>query len=286
MYLPDYFNWGSQTYVMGVLNVTPDSFSGDGLLPDNNLINRAIYMALDFVENGANLIDIGGESTRPGSNPVAIEEELQRVIPVVETLSSKITIPISVDTTKSEVANAALHAGASIINDVSGLHHDKKMAETVSQHNASLIIMHNTSKHHKIVTRPTLGSRYKASNYNNLIEQIIDSLNESLNIAVRNNVLKDNIIIDPGLGFGKSVEQDCQIINQLNKFKKLRCPILIGPSRKSFIGYTLDLTTKDRLEGTASAVSIGIANGADIIRVHDVKSMSRVAKMSDAIIRR
>ena len=285
MYLPDYFRWGTQTYVMGVINVTPDSFSGDGILDSSNIINDAVSTALSFVNNGAHLIDVGGESTRPGNKPTKTTDELDRVIPVIEALSSCVSVPISIDTTKSDVANAALSAGATIVNDVSGLKYDKKMAGVVSEHNAALVIMHNNSIHQDVETNLSLGNRYKHNSNHNLFQQMIVSLNKSLSIALKSKVQKQNIIIDPGIGFGKSVEQDCQLINQLQKLKPLNYPLLIGPSRKSFIGYTLDLPVEDRLEGTAASISVGISNGADIIRVHDVKYMSRIAKMTDAIVR-
>ena len=285
MYLPNHFVWGTQTYLMGVINVTPDSFSGDGLGQKNELVTRALELATKFVEAGAHVIDVGGESTRPGNRPITVGEELDRVVPVVQALAENFSIPISVDTSKSIVADAALTAGASIVNDIWGLRQDIELANIISKHGSAVILMHNSSQSLDTESNEMLGSRYKSTLYDNFMPSIKSDLEMSVSIARNANIDRANIIIDPGIGFGKSVSQNIRIINELNYFTKIGYPILIGPSRKSFIGYTLNLPVEERLEGTAAAISVGITRGADMVRVHDVKPLSRVVRMTDSFVR-
>lgn len=280
------FQWGSQTYVMGIINATPDSFSGDGLIQSEDWVQQAVEQGIGFVEAGAHILDVGGESTRPGADPVEADAELQRVIPVIEALSQAVDVPISIDTYKAVVAEAALDAGAHMVNDVWGLRLDANLAAFCAERNVPLILMHNRSNPRNAVQEAKLGGRYIGTKYNNLLQDVVDELKISIKLAHAAGITDDKIIIDPGIGFGKTVEQNLALLDQLDFFKSLGYPILLGPSNKSFIGYTLDLPPDDRLEGTAATISIGIDRGADIIRVHQVKAMSRIAKMTDAIIRR
>ena len=279
--------WGTRTFVMGVLNVTPDSFSGDGLMSGANAAAAALAQARQFVEAGAELLDVGGESTRPGAQPVSAEEEIRRVVPVIRALvDAKLNAIISVDTCKASVAQAALAAGAQWINDVWGLRGDAGMAETAAHAKAPVVLMHNRSKPADAELQQRLGGRYTGVKYNHLIEDVKTELLESVALAHTAGIADDHIILDPGIGFGKTVEQNLELIDRLGELCALGYPVLLGPSRKSFIGYTLNLPPDQRLEGTAAAVAIGIARGADIVRVHDVATMVRVARMSDAIVRR
>ncbi|MEW6003183.1 MAG: dihydropteroate synthase [Nitrospirota bacterium] len=267
-------DFSKKTYIMGVLNVTPDSFSDGGLYFDKS---AAIERAIQIVEEGADIIDIGGESTRPGSEPVSIEEEMNRVIPVIEALSKEIKISLSIDTYKSEVAKKALDAGASIVNDISGLRFDPKMPEIVSEYGVPLVIMHIKGKPKDMQQNPV---------YEALIPEIMDYLRYSIRLAVRAGIPEQRIIIDPGIGFGKTFEQNLEIINNLHEFTLLEKPILIGPSRKAFIGKILgDAPVAERLEGTAAAVAVSVMNGADMVRVHDIKEILKVIKVVDAIKR-
>ena len=279
------FNWGKKTYVMGILNVTPDSFSGDGVLQRDDVVATAVAQAQQFAADGADIIDIGGESTRPGSTPVTEAEELARVIPVVEAVKSAVSLPISIDTYRSTVAEAALQAGANWVNDVWGLRMDPRLAQVVAQANCPVVLMHNRSKPKDVAQEERLGGRYVGVAYDDLIADIKRELSESVELALKAGVKEASIILDPGVGFGKTVPQNLQIVNQLDQFKTMGFPILLGTSRKSFIGYTLDLPPEERLEGTAATVAIGIDRGADIVRVHDVKQIVRLVKMTDAIIR-
>lgn len=278
--------WGLRTYVMGIINVTPDSFSGDGLLVAGKGPEAAAIQAQQFVEDGADIIDVGGESTRPGSVPVTAEEELARVLPVIEAVRQAVTVPISVDTYRAAVAEAALVVGADWVNDVWGLRMEPKLATVIAQAGCPVVIMHNRSKPKDVWQEKRLGGRYVGVAYDDLMADIRRELEESIEIARKAGVLDEQIIIDPGIGFGKTISQNLQLLRELHRLKEMGFPILIGPSRKSFIGYTLDLPPADRLEGTAATVAIGIAQGADIIRVHDVKAMVRVARMTDKIVRR
>lgn len=280
------FRWGSQTYIMGIINVTPDSFSGDGLMHRTDWVKLAVAQGVRFAQEGAHLLDIGGESTRPGAEPVDTETELQRVLPVIAQLSREVDLPISIDTYKAEVAAAALDAGAHLVNDVWGLRMDAAMADLCAHRNVPVIIMHNRSKPRNAVQEARLGGRYVGTHYDDLLGDIARELQESIQLAKAAGVPDEHIIIDPGIGFGKTVEQNLTLLNHLDSFKALGYPILLGSSNKSFIGYTLNLPPDERVEGTAATVAIGIARGADMVRVHQVKEMSRVARMADAIIRR
>jgi dihydropteroate synthase len=279
------FKWGERTYIMGILNVTPDSFSGDGLLNRADMMAAAAAQAQDFVEAGADIIDIGGESTRPGSNPITPAEELARVLPVIEAVRERVAVPLSIDTYRAEVAEAALAAGANWVNDVWGLRMDPDMPNVIAQAGCQVVIMHNRSQPKNVAQAERLGGRYVGIDYTNLIADVIYELHESIDLALSHGIGKEQIIIDPGIGFGKTVEQNLQLVAELHHFKSLGYPILLGTSRKSFIGYTLDLPPAERLEGTAATVVIGIERGADIIRVHDVRAMARVARMTDRLVR-
>ncbi len=259
----------SRSFIMGILNVTPDSFSDGG-----KYLNRSIAVehALQMIEDGADFIDVGGESTRPGSESVSVEEELNRVIPIIEELVNKTTIPISIDTTKSEVAEKALQCGAVIVNDISSFHFDNRMPSIVSKYNASVILMHTKDKPKTMQQNPE---------YKDLIPEIKSYLSEAIKISIENGI--EQIIIDPGIGFGKKLEHNIEIFKRLKEFQDFGFPVLVGPSRKSFIGTILDLPVAERLEGTAAAVAVSIMNGANIIRVHDVKEMKRVAKIVDSL---
>lgn len=276
------FDWGDRTYIMGVVNVTPDSFSGDGLGDD---VEAALAQAERMIEEGADLIDVGGESTRPGSEPISAEEELGRVVPVIEALAQRVDIPISIDTYRAEVAEEALAAGAHLVNDVWGLRMEPQIAEVSARHQVPLVLMHNRSRPKDAAQTARLGGRYLGVEYEDLMADVIRELRDSISLAVEAGVEREKIIVDPGIGFGKTVEQNLQLMANLAEVKVLGRPILLGPSRKSFIGYTLDLPLDERVEGTAAAVAVGIANGADIVRVHDVKEMVRVARMTDAMVR-
>ncbi len=295
------FAWGSQTYVMGIINATPDSFSGDGLvggaaqgLDTLRYPNRGgeawVYAAIEqgrrFVAEGAHILDVGGESTRPGSQPVDAAEEMRRVIPVIEGLAVAVDAPISIDTSKAAVAAAALTAGASIVNDVWGLRLDPPIAQAAAQAGATVILMHNRSQREHVDIDPSLGGRYVGTAYGDLLGDIAAELQISIDLAQRAGIPPDHIILDPGIGFGKTVAQNLELLDRLGELHRLGYPLLAGPSRKSFIGYTLDLPPDQRVEGTAATVAIAIARGADIVRVHDVLAMARVAKMADAIVRR
>jgi dihydropteroate synthase len=268
---------------MGILNLTSDSFSGDGLLGD---VDKAVARAREFVSQGADVIDVGGESTRPGSEPLPADEEMRRVLPTLERLVGEIDVPISIDTYKAEVAEEALSAGASMVNDVWGLRMDPGMAALVAKWQVPVIIMHNRSRPKDAIQTERLGGRYLGVEYRDLMADIIRELRESIRLALKAGVDRDQIIVDPGIGFGKTVEQNLELLSNLAELKVLGHPILVGPSRKSFIGYTLDLPPEERFEGTAAVVALAIAGGADVVRVHDVKEMARVARMTDAVVRR
>ncbi len=271
--------------MMGVINATPDSFSGDGLDLDDDPVHAAVELGRQFVADGAHLLDVGGESTRPGAAPVAAELELRRVKPVIQSLAAAVDVPISVDTSKASVAEAALAAGASIVNDVWGLKRDGALADVVSAHGAALILMHNRNRSAEASGDGRLAGRYVESEYDELLADVRSELEDSIALAHDAGIADEKIILDPGIGFVKTVEQNRLLLNELGHFKELGYPLLIGPSRKSFIGYTLDLPPDDRLEGTAAAVAVGITRGADMVRVHDVRTMARVAHMTDALVR-
>lgn len=279
------FSWGSRTYVMGILNVTPDSFSGDGLTADDRTLETAVEQARHFVAAGADILDVGGESTRPGARVITAEEELTRVLPVVRALVSELDVLVSIDTYKAEVAAAALDAGARLVNDVWGLRADLALAPLIAERQVPVILMHNRSNPANTELREKLGGRYVGVEYENLVEDVKRELLESVAIAHKAGVKDENIILDPGIGFGKTVEQNLELLNRCGEIRELGYPLLVGPSRKSFIGYTLDLPPDQRVEGTAAAVAVAIGRGADLVRVHDVKQLARVVKMTDAIVR-
>ena len=263
--------FGTRTFVMGVLNVTPDSFSGDGLGSD---VNTALSRASRFIEEGVDIIDVGGESTRPlgiyeGVQEIQEEEEIRRVIPVIDAIKSRTNVLISVDTYKANVALAAVNAGASIVNDIWGMQRDPDMTSVISSTGCSVVLMHNTSN----------------PDYSDVVQDTIFTLSEMVDRAVRSGVNKESILIDPGIGFGKTVKQNLEILRRLDEYKTIGRPLLVGTSRKSTIGNVLDLPVDERLEGTAATVALAIAKGVDIVRVHDVKEMIRVSRMSDAIVR-
>ena len=258
--------WGDRTYVMGVINVTPDSFSGDGLGGD---VQAAVEQALQFEAEGADFLDIGAESTRPGHHSISETEEMERLLPSLEAVAVCVSIPISVDTWKSGVARAALNAGASIVNDVWGLQADPDMAEMVAGHGAGLIVMHNQRGHH----------------YDNLLEDITRGLRKSVDSALGAGVPRENLIVDPGIGFGKTADQNIEVLRNLRRLRELELPVLVGTSRKSTIGRLLGLPPDQRIEGTAASVALAIAGGADVVRVHDVQAMTRVCRVTDAIVR-
>ena len=265
------FDWGSRTFVMGVVNVTPDSFSGDGL---GSNVDAAVELASSFEEQGADIIDVGGESTRPpsvyeGAEPVSAETELSRVLPAIKAMKKAIEIPISVDTSKARVASEAIDAGASMINDVWALQRDPDITRTAAEAGVPVVLMHNQD----------------GTEYRDVVPDVIESLRRAVDLAVKAGIDRHNVIVDPGIGFGKTAEQNLEIMRRLPEFAALGRPLLVGMSRKSTIGYVLDLPADDRLEGTAATVALSIAGGADIVRVHDVKEMARVARMSDAIVR-
>jgi len=278
--------WGSRTFVMGIINVTPDSFSGDGLLSNENVLDSAIHQAQKFLEAGADLLDIGGESTRPGSQAVSEQEEIERVIPIVKRIARNFpNALISVDTYKSGVARQALQAGAHWLNDVWGFKADPEMAAVAAEFQVPVVLMHNRLAPSSAQVETRLGGRYIGTDYADLIADISNELLESVSIAHQHGIPDERIILDPGIGFGKTVAQNLELIDRLDEIRALGYPLLVGPSRKSFIGYTLDLPPEERLEGTAAAVSLCIDRGADIIRVHDVAAMVRVTRMTDAIVR-
>lgn len=272
------FYWGTRTYIMGVLNVSPDSFSGDGVVD----VEEAVARGEGLAGEGADIIDIGGESTRPNAAPISTEEEIRRVIPVVERLARGVSVPLSVDTYKLEVAREALAAGASMINDIWGLKREPQLARLVAQEGVPIALMSNQ----------------RGSKCRDIISAVRSDLERAMGEALNAGVPTANIMIDPGVGFGKTQEQNLEVLRRLDELRALGRPILLGSSRKSFIGWVLDLSPEQRsgdvsfvapvdrrLEGTAATIAIGIAKGADIIRVHDVKEMARVCRMSDAIVR-
>lgn len=259
--------FGKRTFIMGILNVTPDSFSDGGRFFD---LDRALEQARLMEAEGADIIDLGGESTRPGHRPVSEGEELERVLPVLRALRPRTDLPISIDTSKAAVARAALESGADMVNDVTGLYGDPRLAEVAAAYGVPVVIMHDGP----VAAGP------------GLMDEIIRRLSQSLELAQAAGVGPEKVIVDPGIGFGKDLAGNLQIIRELGRLTAMGRPILLGPSRKSFIGRALGLDIGDRLEGTAASVAAGIIKGADIVRVHDIKAMVRVARMTDAIMGR
>jgi dihydropteroate synthase len=262
---PYQLDFSRKTYVMGILNVTPDSFSDGGR---HNTLAKAVDHAARMVAEGADIIDIGGESTRPGAVPVPLEEELERVIPVVEALAARFELPLSIDTYKARVAKEAIEKGAHIINDVWGAKADDEMALVAAETGAPIILMHN---------------RHQAT-YRHLLREMINDLYESILRVRQAGVSEDKIILDPGIGFGKTYEHNLEVMRHLDVFASLGYPLLLGPSRKSMIGNALDLPVEERLEGTMAAVCLGITKGCDIVRVHDVKEHVRAVRMMDTLL--
>jgi len=278
--------WGARTYVMGVLNLTPDSFSGDGLLSTRNPIRAGRQQAKQFVEDGADILDLGAESSRPGAISISVEEELERLLPILDALREEHRdVIMSVDTNKSEVAEEVLEHGADWINDIWGLKRNPLLAQVAAKYHAPMILMHNRQEFGKVEKSEQLGGHYVDTHYQDVVEEVKAELLESVQLALKAGIPQEHIILDPGIGFGKNVEQNLELMRRLDEIKTLGYPLLIGPSRKSFIGYTLNLPPDQRVEGTAAAVAISITRGVDIVRVHDVKEMVRVARMADAIVR-
>ena len=258
--------WGLRTYVMGIINLTPDSFSGDGLAAD---VDSAVALALKMEGDGADIIDIGAESSRPGASPVSAAEELERLMPGLEAVCAAVKIPVSVDTYKASVAASAIDAGASIINDVWGFLADDEMARVAADAGVPVVLMHNQ----------------REARYHDLVPDVIEGLNRSVSVATGAGVDEGNIVVDPGIGFGKTADHNLELLRRLPEIKEMGFPMLLGVSRKSTIGRLLNLPEDDRVEGTAAAVSLSIVGGADIVRVHDVKQMVRVVRMTDAVVR-
>jgi dihydropteroate synthase len=261
------FEWGSRTYVMGIVNVTPDSFSGDGLGADRD---AAVAQGLRMVEEGADLLDVGGESTRPGHVPISATEEIARTEEVVRRLSKESGVPVSIDTYKIDVAEAAVAAGATIVNDVWGLARTPVLAELAARHDCALVVMHNQD-----------GTEYSGD----VIAEVKRFLGASVDEAVAAGVPRERILIDPGIGFGKTADQNWEVMRRLEELRQLGQPVLVGTSRKSFIGKLLDLPVTDRMEGTAATVTAAILRGADVVRVHDVREMVRVVRVADRMSR-
>ena len=260
---------GKRTYLMGILNVTPDSFSDGG---DHNDIERAVAFALEMISEGADIIDVGGESTRPGSAEVGLEEEIKRVVPVIRALAAHpdIHVPISVDTYKAEVARQALEAGAHIVNDVWGLQREPEIAKVAASYGAPVVAMHNQ-----------IGTLYEKD----MVAAMFDFFEETIRIAAEAGIPKENLILDPGIGFGKTSEQNIELMGRLTELHALGYPILLGTSRKSMIGKILDLPPKERVEGTLATGVLGVAQGVEILRVHDIKAHDRAIRVTDAIVR-
>ena len=267
-----WLNFPSKSLIMGILNVTPDSFSDGG-----QFINAqaAADHALKMINDGVDIIDIGGESTRPGAKPVPLKEELKRIKPVIKAIRQQTDCLISIDTYKASVAEVALDLGADIINDISSLSHDKKMAKLVSNRKVPVILMHMQGSPQNMQLAPS---------YNNLIDDLISFFNNKIEIAYKAGILNNMIILDPGIGFGKHVEDNFEIIRELKQIKAMGYPILLGPSRKSFIGEALQLPVEDRLEGTMASIAVGIINGANIVRVHDVLETKRTILIVEKIM--
>ncbi|HOG77410.1 MAG: dihydropteroate synthase [Anaerolineaceae bacterium] len=277
-------NLGNQTYIMGILNLTADSFSGDGLLQQGKPLQAALAQAHRFAADGAHILDLGAESTRPGASPVSAQQELERLLPVLCALREELPdIILSVDTYKAAVAKEALRAGAHIINDVWGLRADPQMGAVVAAGGACLVLMHNRSNPQNAAIDVSLGGRYVEISYGDVTAEVAEGLLQSARIAQEAGISDEQLILDPGIGFGKTTAQNLRLLKELDRLKALGFPLLLGISRKSFIGYTLNLPPEDRLEGSLAANAYGILHGADILRVHDVRETVRLARMLDAI---
>jgi dihydropteroate synthase len=257
------FSWGSRVYLMGIVNVTPDSFSGDGVMDPG----AAVEQGLRMVAEGADLLDVGGESSRPGFQPVTAEVELERALPVVRRLATEAGVPVSIDTWKLPVAEAAVAAGATLINDIWGLQRTPRLADLAAREGLGLVVMHNQD----------------GTEYGDLMPELLASLRRSIAVAEAAGVPAERVIVDPGIGFGKTPEQNLVVLRRLAQLDALDRPLLVGTSRKSFLGRILDLPVDDRLEGTAASVAVAILRGADIVRVHDVRAMARVVRVTEML---
>ena len=260
--------------------------SSESALDERTFISKTLEQAQQFVEAGCDILDVGGESTRPGAQTVGVEEEMKRILPIIRALTSEFQLPISIDTYRAAVAEAAFQAGACMLNDVWGLKADPEIAGVAAKADVPVILMHNRSSWVQSEVKERLGGRYVGVPYENLLEDVKRELMESVEIAHRAEIQDEKIILDPGIGFGKTVEQNLELLNRVDEIRSLGYPVLIGASRKSFIGYTLDVPPDQRVEGTAAAVAVSIVRGADIVRVHDVAYMQRVVHMTDAIVRK
>lgn len=270
--------------IMGIINITPDSFSGDGLFRDEAYVTHALRQAEEMLADGADILDIGGESSRPGCVPVPSKEEIARVIPVINAIRGRFPkAVIGVDTVKADVAERALDAGATIINDISALQGDPRMGEVAARLGVKIVLMHNRAVAENVIYDEKKGAHYDVPAYENVVEDVRRDLEERVKEALEAGIKKDSIILDPGIGFGKTPQQNLELIAKLGRLKELGFPVLVGPSRKSFIGHVLDVSVEERLEGTAAGVVAAVLQGVDIVRVHDVKFMARVAKMAAAL---
>lgn len=262
---------GKRAHIMGIVNVTPDSFSDGGMFFDREY---AVGHALRMESQGADMIDVGGESTRPGAKPVSVKEECRRVIPVIKALAKRLRVPVSVDTSKSEVARRALDAGAVIINDVTGLKRDRRIAKLAAGYKAAVVLMH---------MKGTPRTMQKDPRYGDLMAEVMAGLRQSIKVATDAGISDDRIVVDPGIGFGKNAGHNLEILKRLPELRSLGYPVMVGPSRKSFIGKITGATESGRAFGTAAAVAIAVANGADIVRVHDVREMRQVVQITEAV---
>lgn len=262
-----------RTHLMGILNITPDSFSDGGRFVDPD---KALSHAIRMAEDGADIIDVGGESSRPGAEPVSIEEEVKRVVPIIEKLAAMISTPISIDTYRAEVARRALDAGAAMVNDISALRMDEGMLSLIAERKVPVVLMHMQGTPRDMQENPQ---------YQSVVGEICTFLRERIQLCLGAGITSERIVIDPGIGFGKTVDHNLEIMKHLSEFKSLGYPLLIGTSRKSFVGKVLGLPTEERLEGTAATVAYAVTQGADVVRVHDVKEMVRVVRMADSIMR-
>jgi len=264
------FRWGSRTFLMGILNVTPDSFSGDGLLAAGDSVAAAVALAAEMIAAGADMLDIGGESTRPGHGPVSEADEIERIVPVVEAVRASFpAIPLSIDTTKPAVAQAALEAGANLINDVWGVAEDDALIRVAAEHGVPIVLMHNRAE----------------ARYTTLLPEILADLQRAIERALRAGVAWESILVDPGFGFGKTAEHNLALLRELASLRLLGRPIVLGTSRKSTLGKVLDLPAQQRVEATVATTVLGIAAGVDMVRVHDVRPNARAARMTDAVVR-
>lgn len=284
--------WKNRCAVMGIVNVTPDSFSSDGLSTmseaskDKELVDKALAQAEGFIADGAEILDIGGESTRPGGAPVPAEEELDRVVPVVAAIAERFPdTMISVDTYKASVARASLDAGAHVINDVWAGQADEGMLPLAAEYGVPIVLMHNKARWGAASVDPRLGGSYEAPKYEDFMPDILREMSAMAEAARRAGVAREQIILDPGVGFGKTLDQNLMLIREIGAMRALGFPILLGPSRKSFIGKVLDVEPTERVMGTAASVAVGVVQGADIVRVHDVKAMSQIVRMTEAILK-